>query len=154
MISQIKINNEENDKIPLSGDNNPLIINNSQLNMNLTNETNSIKSNISHNYSNSSENNKSSTKYDSLSPIMLDQKEEFALCLLKYLRNFYMKSRVICLKGNDCYKHPEDKEELDEVIMDQISTFSYNDLKEGKYQVKDMQYKGYDKSNKNKQRRK
>ena len=33
--------------------------------------------------------------------------------------------------------------------MDQISTFSYNDLKEGKYQVKDMQYKGYDKSNKN-----
>ena len=148
-VSQIKINNEENDKIPLSGDNNPLIINNSQLNMNLTNETNSIKSNISHNYSNSSENNKSSTKYDSLSPIMLDQKEEFALCLLKYLRNFYMKSRVICLKGNDCYRHLDDKEELDEAMMDQISTFSYNDLKEGKYQVKDMQYKGYDKSNKN-----
>lgn len=148
-VSKIKINNEENDKIfPLSGDNNRLIINNSQFNMNLTNETNSIKSNISHNYSNSSENNKSSTKYDSLSPIMLDQKEEFALCLIKYLRNFYIKNRIICFKQNGRYAKPKE-EEFDECLMDAISNFTYDDLKEGNFKVKNMEFKGYDKSNKN-----
>ena len=148
-VSKIKINNEENEKIfPLSGDNNRLIINNSQNNMNLTNETNSIKSNISRNYSNSSENNKSSTKYDSLSPIMLDQKEEFALCLIKYLRNFYMKNRIICYKQNGKYATPTE-EEFDDCLMDVIREFTYDDLKEGKCKVKNMEFKGYDKPNKN-----
>ena len=148
-VSKIKINNEENEKIfPLSGDNNRLIINNSQNNINLTNETNSIKSNISRNYSNSSENNKSSTKYDSLSPIMLDQKEEFALCLIKYLRNFYMKNRIICYKQNGKYATPTE-EEFDDCLMDVIREFTYDDLKEGKCKVKNMEFKGYDKPNKN-----
>ena len=148
-VSQIKINNEENDKVfPLSGDNNRLIINNSQFNMNLTNETNSIKSNISHNYSNSSENNKSSTKYDSLSPITLDQKEEFALCLIKYLRNFYTQNRVICFKQNGKYATPNE-DEFDDCLMDVIRDFSYDDLKEGNCKVKNMEFKGFDKTNKN-----
>ena len=148
-VSHIKINNEENDKIfPSSVDNSRLIINNSQLNMNLTNETNSIKSNISHNYSNSSDNNKLSTKNESFIPAILDPKDDFAFCLVKYLRNFIIKNRIICKKNNGKYDLPE-KEDLDDGILDIIREFTYEDLKNKEYNLKNMEFKGYDKSNKN-----
>jgi hypothetical protein len=116
--------------------------------MNLTNETNSIKSNISHNYSNSSDNNKLSTKNESFIPAILDPKDDFAFCLVKYLRNFIIKNRIICKKNNGKYDLPE-KEDLDDGILDIIREFTYEDLKKKEYNLKNMEFKGYDKSNKN-----
>lgn len=146
-VSHIKINSDENEKMfPSSGDNNQMI-NNSQYNVNLTNETNSVKSNLSHNYSNSSDNNKSSTKYESFPPFVLDQKEEFASCLVKYIKDFYNKNRIICTKEDGKYAHPK-KEDLDEVLSDRLDEYSYEDLKDGLYGIKDVEFKGIDKHNK------
>ena len=146
-VSNIKINSDENEKIfPLSADNNQ-IINNSQSNVNLTNETNSMKSNLSHNYSNSSDNNKSSTKYESISPFILDQKEEFAFCLVKYIKEFFNKNRIFCTKEDGKYAYPK-KEDLDEVLSEKLEEYSYEDLKNGEYGIKNVEFKGIDKPNK------
>ena len=128
-VSNLKINCNENDKL------------NNMLNMNLINETNSIKSNNSHNYSNSSENNKLSTKYESLTPSPEDQKEEFALNLIKYLRNYFIKYRIFAIKNDNYYRKPEDNEEIEEFLSENLKNLEFEDLKNGKYNINKMELK-------------
>lgn len=130
-VSNIKINCNENDKLNSFN----------QININLTNETNnSIKSNISQNYSNSSENNKLSTKIESHSSILEEQKEEFAINLVKHLRTYFDKNRIFVVKGNGnyCQSSNEEKEESITLLLDD---FNYEDLESGKYNIDKMKYK-------------
>ena len=131
-VSSIKINNNENEKFNQFN----------LINMNSSNESNnSIKSNNSHNYSNSSENNKLSTKIESLTPTAEDQKEEFAQILIRHLRNYFTKYRIFLIKGDSKYSQPEENEEIDEFLKENLKNVEFDDLKNGKYDIKKMESK-------------
>lgn len=147
-VSHIKINNNETEKILSSTvENSNIITNNNQYNMNLTNETNSIKSNISHNCGDSIENNKLSTKCETHSVSIGDQKEDFALCLVRHLREYLDKNRIVCMKDDTIYTHPKE-EDKEDFYSEELKNFTLDDLKNGKYNTDKLDFKGFDKSNK------
>ena len=129
-VSSIKINNNENEKFNQFN----------LINMNSSNESNnSIKSNNSHNYSNSSENNKLSTKIESLAPSAEDQKEEFAKNLIKHLKNYFSEYRIFLIKGDSVYYQPEENEEIDEFLKENLKNVEFEDLENGKYNINRME---------------
>lgn len=140
-LRNVNINDNIEEKLfNINEQNYRVITNNNVSATNLNNETNSIKSNISHNNSNSSENNKSSTKGETNSLLSEDPKELFIIHLVNHLITYFNKNRIFCKKGDGKYSFPE-KDEIEEFLSENLNNFVFEDLKEGKYDIDNMEYK-------------
>ena len=110
--------------------------NNSNI-INMTNETNSIKSNNSHN---SSENNKLSTKYESLTQSSEDSKYELTMSLVKHLQSFFTQNRLILKKDDGQYSKPTN-EDIEEAMKYNLYNIEFSDIKEGNFDINKLEIK-------------